>query len=112
MKSNKTIRKEIRLTRDEYDQIRKLCEESGCKNLSEYIRSISLNKVILNLNPEFQKKMLSLMSNLTSNMNQIAIRVNEHRNIYQVDVDELKGKVEELCRLQVSILSELQKLKR
>ena len=52
-----------------------------------------------------------LMSNISNNMNQIAIRVNENRNIYQVDIDELKEKVDELCQLQVFILSELRKLK-
>lgn len=111
MKNNKTLRKEIRLTQEEYDMIRNQFEEAGCSNFSEYIRTVSASKVILSLNPEFQKKILLLMGNLTSNMNQIAIAGNMGRTIYKSDIDELKRKVEELCRLLVSILAELQKLK-
>ncbi|MDD6824834.1 MAG: hypothetical protein PUE12_01730 [Oscillospiraceae bacterium] len=101
----------FRATDDEYKDIESNSISSGYTTVSAYVRAVALEKLVVQFNPNIQKKMLSLMSNLTSNMNQVAIRVNEHRNIYQVDIDELKGKVEELCRLQVSILSELQKLK-
>lgn len=107
----RTIRKEVLYTPEEYETLKLRCKESECHNLNEYIRSVSLEKLIVKFSPDIQKRILMLMSNISNNMNQIAIRVNENRNIYQVDIDELKEKVDELCQLQVFILSELRKLK-
>ena len=103
------VKNSVLYTPEEYETLKLRCKESECHNLNEYIRSVSLEKLIVKFSPDIQKRILMLMSNISNNMNQIAIRVNENRNIY--DIDELKEKVDELCQLQVFILSELRKLK-
>lgn len=112
MKENKTRFLKFRVTEDEYKRILYNSQSSGFSNVSDYVRTLSLNKVIVQYNPELQKKTMSLMSNIANNMNQIALRVNEHRNIYQeIDIEPLAEGVENLCRTLACIASELRRLR-
>jgi ABC-type transporter Mla subunit MlaD len=52
---------------------------------------MSLDGYILRLDLSVVKEMTRLLSNATNNMNQIAKRVNETRNIYEDDIKDLQA---------------------
>ena len=54
--------------------------------------------------------MVRLLSNATNNINQIARRANETGNIYAADLDELRGRYDELWGQMKTILNKLTKI--
>lgn len=112
MNEKRAIIVKFRVNEEEYKKILSNTKSAGYTHIADYVRSLSLNRVIVQYNPELQKKTMSLMSNIANNMNQIALRVNEHRNIYQeIDIEPLAEGVENLCRTLACIASELRRLR-
>ena len=60
---------------------------------------------------ESVREMVRLLSNATNNINQIAKRANETRNIYASDVEVLRGHIDEIWGQAKEILQKLSKLK-
>ena len=56
------------------------------------------------------RKMVSLLSNATNNLNQISKRVNETRNIYESDIRDLQENYEKLWVQAEEIMKKLAKL--
>lgn len=101
----------IRVSEKEYDAIYKRFEESGCRSFSDYVRRVCMQQLIVRYNEVTQKKLLSLVNNLAENMNQIAVAANSTGRVYKEDIEELKGKVDEVWQQQAYIQSLLLKLK-
>ena len=70
-------------------------------NQEKYIRKMVLTGYILRLDMSEVRENLRLIANATSNINQIAKRVNETRSIYASDMIQLRQEVGSL-RSQVS----------
>ena len=94
---NKTKVVSVRMSLDEYAQIKSLAEQGK-------------QQLTVCMNEEPQQKMLALINRISTNVNQIAKRVNTTGTIYQSDIDELKKGVKEIWQQQVFMQSELQKL--
>ena len=58
------------------------------------------------------REMVNLLSNATSNLNQIAKRANESRSIYESDITDLQGNYERLWEQAEAILRSLAKIQR
>lgn len=110
-KDNRYITYRFRATKEEADFIEKKFKNTGGKNKSRFFRDLIIMGYILKFNEADMKKMLSLLSNIASNFNQIAMRVNSTGTIYEADIAELKKGVQEIWRQQNCIQSMLQKLK-
>ena len=87
-------RLEIKLTEEEkalFEEKRKLAK---CKNMSHFIRKCVLEKEIYQVDLEPFRDLQGLLSNATSNINQIAKRVNSTGIIYKDDINDIKNQIE------------------
>lgn len=87
-------RLEIKLTEEEkalFEEKRKLAR---CRNMSHFIRKCVLEKEIYQVDLEPFRDLQGLLSNATSNINQIAKRVNSTGIIYKDDINDMKKQIE------------------
>ena len=87
-------RLEIKLTEEEkalFEEKRKLAK---CRNMSYFIRKCVLEKEIYQVDLEPFRDLQGLLSNATSNINQIAKRVNSTGIIYKDDINDIKNQIE------------------
>jgi len=84
----------FRLADGELDVLQQRMDVTGCINREAYIRKMVLEGYILRLNFTEVREFLRLISNVTSNINQIARRANESRSIYAKDVQEILAQFE------------------
>lgn len=83
---------------------------SKCKNMSDYLRRISLGGRIVNVDTSEFIEMKKLIRNISDNINQITKLANTQKSIYKDDIDEIQRKVNEIWQQQAYILSLLRKL--
>ncbi|MHD0317241.1 plasmid mobilization protein [Fusobacterium sp. THCT1E2] len=86
-------RLDIKLTEEEkalFEEKRKLAK---CKNMSHFIRKCVLEKEIYQVDLEPFRDLQGLLSNATSNINQIAKRVNSTGIIYKEDINDIKKQI-------------------
>lgn len=108
--SNRTKRFYFRATDEEAEFIKGKFQKSGMKNLSDYLRKMSMLGFILHFDENEIKKMQLTMSNIASNINQITRRANSTGNIYAEDINEIKEVLDKLWQSQAYIQSMLHKL--
>jgi len=85
---------------------------AGIDNREAYIRKMVLDGYIVRLYLSDVRKMVQLLSNATSNLNQIAKRANETRSIYESDIKDLQVHYEKLWMQAEAILRGLAKIRR
>ena len=91
-------RLEIKLTEEEkalFEEKRKLAK---CKNMSHFIRKCILEKEIYQVDLEPFRDLQGLLSNATSNINQIAKRVNSTGVIYKKDISDIKNEIQHFSK--------------
>ena len=91
-------RLEIKLTEEEkalFEEKRKL---SKCRNMSHFIRKCVLEKEIYQVDLEPFRDLQGLLSNATSNINQIAKRVNSTGIIYSDDINDMKKQIDHISK--------------
>ena len=91
-------RLEIKLTEEEktlFEEKRKLAK---CRNMSHFIRKCVLEKEIYQINLEPFRDLQGLLSNATSNINQIAKHVNSTGIIYKDDINDMKKQIEHFSK--------------
>ncbi len=77
-------------------------------NMAAYLRKIAIDGYIVQVDHSDIKAMTAEIQKIGVNINQIARRVNSTGSVYQEDIDELKGALEEIWRLQrLSLLKAL-----
>lgn len=80
----------LMLSDDELEILEKKYKLSGCKSLRQFIMKCILEKDIFVLDMEVFRDMSTSISRISSNINQIAKRVNSTNVIYKSDIDDLK----------------------
>lgn len=95
------------VTSAEKEVIQKRMALIGLKNMSTYLRKISMDGYLLSLDTSCFDKICSDISGASKNINQIAKRVNTTDSVYADDIAEMKNKQEEIWQLLKSILSQL-----
>ena len=70
-----------------------------------YLRKMAIDGYIIYTDTTDIKEMNKILSAISRNINQIAKRANAGAPIYEVDMQEIKEKQEEIWRLQRHILS-------
>ena len=98
----------FRVSADELEFIKKKAELAGSKNLSCYLRKMAIAGMVIKYDDEQLNEMKKDISRIGYNINQIAVRVNKNGTIYYDDLQEIKGKVNELWQSLISIQSTLQ----
>ena len=103
---------QIRLTEAEYEAIERKFRSSGLRSRSDFIRAMIFEGYIVNFNEEKFDKIYKLVGNISSNINQIAVRVNSTNKIYAEDIVNIKEGQDKIWQLLNSLQSKLLRLKR
>jgi len=72
----------------------------GTTNLSAYLRKMAIDGYIISADYSDIKQMAAEIQKIGVNVNQIARRVNTTGSIYTPDIEEIKGALAEIWRLQ------------
>ena len=104
----RTIQVKFYVTEEE----RKLIEEKmklvPTSNMAAYLRKIAIDGYIIQVDHTDIKAMTAEIQKIGVNVNQIARRVNATGNAYKEDIEEIKGALAEIWRLQrLSLLKAL-----
>lgn len=95
------------VTDQELQAIEEKKNKAGIRNLSAFLRAMVLNGHITKLDLPQLREITRLLSNLTNNVNQIARRVNEHGQIYETEIDEIREKADQLLSMMSQLLTAL-----
>lgn len=104
------LRKEIVLTEEEREIIKKRMKAVGMNNMSAYIRRMALYGYVIHLDMSDLKEVLRLMKINSNNLNQYTKKANETGSVYQEDVNELLQNQQKLLVLLGGILDQLLKI--
>ena len=80
----------VRVTQEEKAEILKIMESVGISNLSVYARKMMLDGQVIHADFTEIKELSRQLGYLARNINQIALRANETRNLYKSDVEDLQ----------------------
>ena len=97
----------IRVTEEERGMIERGMAQTKIKNMRAYIVKMAIDGRVIHIELDSVKEMVRLLSNATNNINQIAKRANETGNIYAADLDELRGRYDEIWKQTKIILRKL-----
>ena len=85
---------------------------AGIRNREAYFRKMVMDGYIVRLDLTEVREMVRLLSNATSNLNQIVKRANETRSVYESDIRDIQGNYEKLWGQAEAILRSLAKIQR
>lgn len=107
MENNRRYNLKFRVTAEELAVIKHKCQLAHCRNMSAFIRRMTLYGVGVNFPEEVLLKIYKSVSGAANNINQIAMRYHSSNRIYSEDINELKKSADEmqkqLCTLQEKI---------
>ena len=90
------IQLNFRVTEQERRLIEERMQEFGTTNREAYLRKIAIDGMIVKLEVQELKEIVSLMRRTSNNVNQIARRLNETGRIYEVDITDVQKQQERL----------------
>ena len=85
---------------------------SGMKSKSAFLRKLILYGYVYDVDYSYLRNYNTELGRISSNLNQIAKRINSTGNIYQEDMDEVKELMNVVWRTQKSMLSKQPLIKR
>lgn len=85
---------------------------SGMKSKSAFLRKLILYGYVYDVDYSYLRNYNTELGRISSNLNQIAKRVNSTGNIYQEDINKVKELMNEVWRTQKSMLSKQPLIKR
>ena len=106
-RDKRLIRHCFRTTEEEEVILQKKMQTFGVTNQSAFLRAMALNGYLLKVSLPEIREFIRLMKNLTNNVNQIARRMNEHGNIYETEIDEIRERLDVLWNMLNQLLLKL-----
>ena len=97
-----------RMSDEELEYFNHKFELSGLKSKSEFMRLMFFEVMIIKFNDSDMAFLTRQISGMTSNINQIAARVNSTDKIYAEDIEEIRQKQEEIWQQLRYLESQLQ----
>ncbi len=82
----------------------------GTSNRRAYLRKMAVDGYIVNLDMASVVELVKLLRTISSNVNQIARRCNETRNLYAQDVEDLQKGYAEIWRAVSALLKKFENL--
>ncbi len=107
---NKTEAIYMRLSETERTLIEEKMKACNCSNMSAYILKMAVDGMVINLDMPELKEISSLLRYNGNNINQIAKRLNEGKNIYASDIADIKNKQDKITEMVREIYLKLAKL--
>ena len=96
----RTVQLKFRVTEVERDLLLEKMKLIPTRNMAAYLRKIASDGYIIQIDHSDIKAMTAEIQKIGVNVNQIARRVNSTGSVYQEDIDEIKGVLNEIWRLQ------------
>ena len=85
---------------------------SGMKSKSAFLRKLILYGYVYDVDYSYLRNYNTELGRISSNLNQIAKRINSTENIYKEDMDEVKELMNKVWHTQKSMLSKQPLIKR
>lgn len=101
------IQLNFRVTERERRLIEDRMQELGTTNREAYLRKIAIDGMIVKLEVQELKEIVSLMRRTSNNVNQIARRLNETGRIYEVDISDIQNQQEQLWDMLNSLITKI-----
>ena len=101
------IQLNFRVTDQERRLIEERMQELGTTNREAYLRKIAIDGMIVKLEVQELKEIVSLMRRTSNNVNQIARRLNETGRIYEADITDVHNRQEQLWDMLNSLITKL-----
>ena len=95
---------------EERQMIERRMAQSGIKTLRAYMLKMAIDGRVINVELDSVREMVRLLSNATNNINQIAKRANETRNVRTEDIEKLHRVCEELWDQTRTILKKISEI--
>ncbi len=95
------------VTLDELEAISKKMKQTGITNRSAFLRKVAIDGYVIHIDYAYLKEHTRQIRMIGTNINQIAHHLNATGEIYQSDLIAIQEMLEEIWRLQRSILSSL-----
>ena len=105
------IQKFFRVNEEEDKMIKEKMKQLGTDNFGAYARKMLIDGYVVKTDYTTIKNLIKEINKIGVNINQIAKRTNETNRIYEDDIKELKGELEQVWQLLKSNLSSKQKKK-
>ena len=102
----------IRVNQEELDYIDRKFRESGMKSRSDFVRAMIYQGYIVKFSEFELKELIRLARNISSNINQIAVRANSGGKIYDNDIADIEKGVDQLWQPLRYFQSQLMSLHR
>ena len=90
----------VPVTQEERELIEQKMALLHTKNFSAYARKMLIDGYIVNMDTTDIRAQTAEIQKIGVNVNQIAKRVNSTGSVYQEDIEEIKGVLNEIWRLQ------------
>ena len=104
----RTVQVKFRVTEAEQDLILEKMKLVPTSNMAAYLRKIAIDGYIIQVDHTDIKAMTAEIQKIGVNINQIAKRANATGSVYKEDIEEIKGVLAEIWRLQrLSLLKAL-----
>lgn len=101
------IQLNFRVTEQERRLIEERMQEFGTPNREAYLRKLAIDGMIVKLEVQELKEIVSLMRRTSNNVNQIARRLNETGRIYEADITDVHNRQEQLWDMLNSLITKL-----
>mgnify|MGYP000577407545 CR=1 FL=1 len=105
------IQLKFRVTPEERELIEAKMAQLGTQNMAAYLRKMALDGYVVRLELPELREMVSLLRRSSNNLNQLTRKVHETGRIYDVDLEDISQRQEQLWDGVKEILSALAALK-
>ena len=96
----RTVQIKFRVTEEERALIEQKMTLVPTRNMEAYLRKMAIDGYIIQIDHADIKAMTAEIQKIGVNINQITRRVNATGSVYQEDIEEIKGVLAEIWRLQ------------
>ena len=86
------------VSEEELALIRERMDKEGIRNMGAYIRKMTLNGYVLNVDLSNIRELVSFQRRCSNNLNQVAIRANTYDGIYPEEIRTLQRDYENLWK--------------
>lgn len=104
---NRPVQVKFRVTPEERALIGRRMEQAGTMNMAAYLRKMAIDGYVVKLELPELRDMISHLRRTSNNFNQIARRVNSTNRIYEDDIREMKGMLEQIWKANNKVLEKL-----
>ena len=96
----RNVQIKFRVTEEERVLIEEKMKQIPTQNMAAYLRKMAIDGYIIQVDHTDIKAMTAEIQKIGVNVNQIARRVNATGSVYEQDIEEIKGVLNEIWRLQ------------